>query len=317
MLQQTRIEAVLPYYHRFVDTLPTVADLANAPSEVLLKLWEGLGYYSRVRNMQKAAQIVMNDYNGELPADYDRLLSLPGIGSYTAGAIASIAFDIPVPAVDGNVMRVLARLTANDTDVLSGKGKKIFADMAWELVPEQQAGRFNQALMELGETVCIPNGEPHCEDCPLRSECEAYRLGCASQLPVRVKKTTRRIEARQVALVCVGGNPKRVLLHKRADEGLLAGLWELPNTLSNNPLDSLPPDLQRMCVPMGELSPTKHLFSHIEWRMNGNRYAVPSMPDLPNDFAAVDLKELHTAYPLPGAFRAYAALLPQLLSEEC
>lgn len=317
MLQQTRIEAVLPYYHRFVDTLPTVADLANAPSEVLLKLWEGLGYYSRVRNMQKAAQIIMNDYNGELPADYDRLLSLPGIGSYTAGAIASIAFDIPVPAVDGNVMRVLARLTANDTDVLSGKGKKIFADMAWELVPEQQAGRFNQALMELGETVCIPNGEPHCDACPLRNECKACRLGCALQLPVRIKKTKRRIEERQVALVCVQGNPKRVLLHKRGKDGLLADLWELPNTLAENPLDALPTDLRGICTQVGVLPPAKHLFSHIEWRMNGGIYAVPSLDDLPDGFAAADLNELQIAYPLPGAFRAYAGLLPQLLIEEC
>ena len=233
MLQQTRIEAVLPYYRRFIDALPTIADLACAPSEVLLKLWEGLGYYSRVRNMQRAAQIVMDVYDGKLPADYDALLSLPGIGAYTAGAIASIAYDISVPAVDGNVMRVLARLTADDTDVLSAEGKKKFTALAWELTPECDAGRFNQALMELGETICVPNGTPCCTECPLRDLCDAYRLDRVSQLPVRIKKTARRIEERSVALVCVQSNPKRVLLHKRSSVGLLADLWELPNTLSN------------------------------------------------------------------------------------
>ena len=317
MLQQTRIEAVLPYYRRFTDALPTIVDLAYAPSELLLKLWEGLGYYSRVRNMQKAAQVIMNEYDGKLPADYDALLSLPGVGPYTAGAIASIAFGIPVPAVDGNVMRVLARLTADDTDVLSNEGKKVFTALAWELVPEHEAGRFNQALMELGETVCVPNGEPHCEICPLRNECDAYRLGCAAQLPVRIKKTKRRVENRQIALVCVEGSPKRVLLHKRAGEGLLADLWELPNTLAGDPLESLPMDFRKDCVKTGELPPAKHLFSHIEWRMIGNIYSMPSVDSLPDGFAMVDLQELESVYPLPGAFRVYASLLPQLLSEEC
>ena len=317
MLQQTRIEAVLPYYRRFIDALPTIADLASAPTEVLLKLWEGLGYYSRVRNMQKAAQMVVDFYGGELPADYDVLLSLPGIGTYTAGAIASIAYDIPVPAVDGNVMRVLARLTADDTDVLSTVGKKKFTALAWELTPEQDAGRFNQALMELGETICIPNGVPACTECPLRDLCDAYRLDCASQLPVRIKKTARRIEERKVAIVCIQSNPKRVLLHKRASEGLLADLWELPNTLSDNPLDAVPDFLREKCKLVDELPACKHLFSHIEWQMSGNVYFVSDVTDLPDGFAAADLEELRTIYPLPGAFRKYASLLPQLLSEEC
>lgn len=316
MLQQTRIEAVLPYYRRFIDTLPTICDLANAPSEVLLKLWEGLGYYSRVRNMQKAAQILVNEYGGELPADYDALLSLPGIGPYTAGAIASIAYNLSVPAVDGNVMRVLARLTADDTDVLSNEGKKRFTALAWDLIPEQEAGRFNQALMELGETICLPNTAPACQQCPLKDECEAHRLGCAERLPVRIKKTVRRIEARQVALVRVDSCSPAVLLHKRADEGLLAGLWELPNTLSVNPLDGVPEILREGCVKIGELPSCKHLFSHIEWRMNGAIYAMPIPNSVPDGFAVVDLASLQTAYPLPGAFRVYANLIPTLLNEE-
>ena len=317
MLQQTRIEAVLPYYRRFIDALPSIADLAAAPTEVLLKLWEGLGYYSRVRNMQRAAQIVMREYGGTLPADYDALLSLPGIGPYTAGAIASIAFDLPAPAVDGNVMRVLARLTADDTDVLSNEGKKRFTALAWELIPEQGAGRFNQALMELGETVCLPNGEPHCAECPLNHLCEAYRLGCAQNLPVRIKKTSRRVEQRRVALVKIKGAPPTVLLHKRSDEGLLAGLWELPNTLADDPLESLPLSFRSMCVKMGELPQGKHLFSHIEWQMSGEMYLLDNVNELPNGYVAADLVALQTTYALPSAFRIYAGMLPQLLSEEC
>ena len=317
MLQQTRIEAVLPYYRRFIDALPSVADLAAAPTEVLLKLWEGLGYYSRVRNMQRAAQVVMRDYDGVLPADYDALLSLPGIGPYTAGAIASIAFDIPAPAVDGNVMRVLARLTADDTDVLSGEGKKRFTCLAWELTPERGAGRFNQALMELGETVCVPNGELRCAVCPLHHLCEAHRLGCEQSLPVRIKKTSRHVEKRQVALVRVNGKPPAVLLHKRPSNGLLADLWEIPNTLSAEPLDSLPESLRNGCVKFGDLPLAKHLFSHIEWQMSGALYDVGVLDVLPEGYVTADLKTLQTIYALPSAFRAYAQLLPRLLSEEC
>ena len=317
MLQQTRIEAVLPYYRRFLDALPTVSDLADAPSEVLLKLWEGLGYYSRVRNMQKAAQVIVDCYDGVLPADYDALLALPGIGPYTAGAISSIAYNIPVPAVDGNVMRVLARLTADDTDVLSNEGKKKFTTLAWQMIPEQDAGRFNQALMELGETVCVPNGEPHCDVCPLRNDCDGYRLECAAQLPVRIKKSVRRIEKRQLALVRIDDALPRVLLHRRDSVGLLADMWEIPNTLSDDPRESLPVHLRDLCVKIGDLPIAKHLFSHMEWQMKGDIYTLDSVEDMPNDFAAVDLLELQKRYPLPSAFRAYMDILSQLLCEEC
>lgn len=317
MLQQTRIEAVLPYYRRFIQTLPTIVDLAQASPEVLLKLWEGLGYYSRVRHMQKAALFIVNEYGGELPADYDALLALPGIGPYTAGAIASIAFGIPVPCVDGNVMRVLARLTADDTDVLSTEGKKRFSALAWELIPEQNAGRFNQALMELGETICVPFGSPNCDACPLRDECKAYRQDCVHQLPVRIKKTMRRVEHRRIALVRVTGRPPMVLLHKRASDGLLADLWELPNTLSNNPLDSVPDCVRERCVKIDDLPPSKHLFSHIEWRMSGAIYTVDGEFVLPNDYALARLDALYSAFPLPSAFRAYTKQLPQILCEEC
>ncbi|MBO5670337.1 MAG: NUDIX domain-containing protein, partial [Clostridia bacterium] len=271
----------------------------------------------RVRNMQKAAQRVMETFGGELPADYDALLTLPGIGAYTAGAIASIAFGISVPAVDGNVMRVLARLTADDTDVLSTEGKKRFTALAWELTPEKEAGRFNQALMELGETVCVPNGEPRCADCPLREECAANHLGRQAQLPIRIKQTKRRVEERRVALIRVEGCPPKVLLHKRSASGLLADMWELPNTLFANPLDGVPYDLRASCVKIGDLPSCKHLFSHIEWRMTGAVYALDAAGKLPEEYVLADLNALRMTYALPSAFRVYAAMLPQLLSEEC
>lgn len=316
MLQQTRIEAVIPYYRRFVETLPTIQDLADVSPEVLLKLWEGLGYYSRARNLQKAAQIVVREYGGVLPADYDALLSLPGIGAYTAGAIASIAYGIPVPAVDGNVMRVLARLTADDTDVLSSEGKKRFTALAWEMVPEQQAGRFNQALMELGETVCVPGGAPACSLCPLQSNCQAYREGSTARIPVRIRKTKRRIEERSVALIRLEAQPPAVLLHQRDGGGLLADLWEFPNTLDEDALDSLPTSVRARCRKVGELPSCKHLFSHIEWHMCATLYSLDEPCALPERFAFVSLQDLRAAFPLASAFRKYADRLPRILGEE-
>lgn len=316
MLQQTRIEAVLPYYTRFVHTIPDISSLAIASEDVLLKLWEGLGYYSRVRNLQKAAQVVVDRYQGALPADYERLLELPGIGEYTAGAIASIAFSIPVPAVDGNVMRVLARLTGDDTDVLSSAGKKHFTDLAWDLVSESQPGRFNQALMELGETICVPGASPRCTECPLRLECKAYHTGLVAQLPVRIKKSKRRTEKRAVLLVRTTGEQPMILLHRRELNGLLAGLWEFPNTLSESPLEALEPVLQDRCVYRGELTESKHLFSHIEWQMQGYLYDIETVVDLPNGYVFASLSEVEQIYSLPSAFRAYSALLENLLHKE-
>ncbi len=313
MLQQTRIEAVMPYYQRFMTALPDIRALATVPEERLLKLWEGLGYYSRARNLKRAAQTVMAEYGGELPADYDRLLALPGIGTYTAGAIASIAFGIPVPAVDGNVMRVLSRLTGDDTDVLSTAGKKRFSDLAWELVPEEQPGRFNQALMELGETVCLPKATPHCDRCPLSTECVAFREGKTACLPVRNEKKERRVERRQVAVVRIATQPPSVLLRKRPETGLLAGLWELPNEPAGNP--PLPESILALCAAGESLGDGKHLFSHVEWRMSGRVYYAPASLPLPPGYAAVTLHRLMAEYALPSAFRCYAAQLSQVLHE--
>ncbi len=183
MLQQTRVEAVKPYFARFMEKLPDVEALANVPEEELLSLWEGLGYYNRARNLQKAAQTVMTEYDGKLPHTKEELLKLSGIGEYTAAAIASIAFGEAVPAVDGNVLRVLARLFGIDANIRAEKNKKAFTALDAALLPKKHAGDFNQAMMELGATVCLPNGEPHCEYCPFAGDCVAYREGKIDFLP--------------------------------------------------------------------------------------------------------------------------------------
>ncbi len=314
MLQQTRIEAVLPYFSRFMTALPDISRLAAVDDDALMKLWEGLGYYSRARNLKKAAVAVMEQHGGQLPADYDALLALPGIGEYTAGAIASIAFNIPVPAVDGNVMRVLARLTGDSTDVLSTAGKKRFTSLAWELVDEQQPGRFNQALMELGERVCLPNTAPICDQCPWRALCVAREQGRTLELPVRTKKKARRIEKRQVAIVRVAGSPPRVLLHKRPDHGLLAGLWEFPNSTEGECV--LPAQWELFLVKDIDLPPAKHIFMHIEWHLTAALYDLPSDAVIPPDYVAVTVAQQAVDYALPSAFRAYTSLLPNLLKGE-
>lgn len=315
MLQQTRIEAAMPYYYRFLESVPDIPTLAELPEDRLLKLWEGLGYYSRARNLQKAARIVCEQYGGNLPADYRALLSLPGIGEYAAGAIASIAFSIPVSAVDGNVMRVLARLCGDDTDVLSSAAKRHFTAIVDRMVPSHDPGAFNQAVMELGETICLPNAAPHCDDCPIREYCTAYAEGTTLQLPVRIKRTKRRIEQRTVALVIDrSGAVPRVLLHRRADVGLLAGMWEFPNALSDEAV--LPDDIAATATRIDAALPSaKHVFSHIEWHMTAQLYDAV-LGTLPSGYVAVTLDELQSEYALPTAFRPFSAVLNKFLCEE-
>ena len=201
MLQQTRVTAVLPYFDRFMAALPTVAALADAPEQQFMSLWQGLGYYSRARNLQKAAQVIMTRHGGVFPDTYEGLTALPGVGDYTAGAIASIAFGQPVPAVDGNVLRLAARLTGCHDNVLEPKTRARFRRWMAEVIPSDRPGAFNQALMDLGAMVCLPNGAPLCEQCPARTFCTACEKGLQRQLPVREKKTARRVEQRTVFLL--------------------------------------------------------------------------------------------------------------------
>ena len=281
MLQQTRVSAALPYYERFLAALPDIPALAACEEEKLHKLWEGLGYYSRVRNLQKAAKIVCEQYGGELPADYDALRALPGIGDYTAGAIASISFGLPVPAVDGNVLRVFSRLYNDDGLITDPKVKRAFTARVMEHQPPAAPGDYNQALMELGALVCVPNGAPLCEQCPLAHLCQARAAGTALSLPRKAAPKARRIEPVTLAVV---RSPAGVLLQQRPEKGLLAGLWQ-PVLWEN---ETLTPDEARArlaalgvtCTPDAAkaLRPAKHIFSHIEWQMQGYLFAADTQP---------------------------------------
>ncbi len=302
MLQQTRIEAALPYFERFMQALPTIYDLSVASEDVLLKLWEGLGYYSRVRNLQKAAQIVMTEFGGELPDSYEALLSLPGIGEYTAGAIASIAFGKRAAAVDGNVLRVMARITDDDTDVMQPKNRKRLTKLVQSLVPEGSAGEFNQGIMELGETICLPNAQPHCSDCPISAYCAVAGQERARNLPTRTPPKARRIEKLTVFVVVTQEPPKKVILHHRPPKGLLGGMWEFPNC-ERDKADEFLSDLGIEPITTSPLPNSKHVFSHVEWHMDGIIVKIKSFTEN-NAFKAVSKEEL-PQYALPTAFRTY------------
>lgn len=330
MLQQTRVEAVRGYYDRFLTALPTIEDLANASEEVLLKLWEGLGYYTRVRNLQKAAKVVVNEYGGSLPASYKELLKLPGIGSYTAGAIASIAYGIPVSAVDGNVLRIAKRLAGSFDDITKASVKKQLEIEFTAITPEDAAGAFNQSLMDLGATICIPNGRPLCEKCPVMHLCIAFKKDLQSQIPVKPKKKGRRIEEKTVFVLECNG---KIVLHKRPNKGLLAGLWELPNIEGKSSIDKVQ-DMLNLILGKNDtvihsLHEAKHIFSHVEWHMVGFHIEFESCEQMErfcgqlkeNTSDAVDnlVKEetsyadvtmvthdgLKESYALPSAFEAF------------
>jgi len=312
MLQQTRVEAVRGYYARFLAALPTVEALAQASEDILLKLWEGLGYYNRVRNLQKAAKVVVTEYDGRLPASYAALLSLPGIGEYTAGAIASIAFGIPVPAVDGNVLRVLSRILGSYSDISSPQVKAAYRRLLTGIIPAHRPGDFNQALMELGATVCLPNAAPRCLECPAAPYCAAREGGYTLELPVKAAKKARRVEQRTVILVCAAG---KLLLFRRG-KGLLSGMYEPLNLEGHLP----PGEVEKIVAGLGgppwkirPLGAARHLFTHVEWQMQGFWVAVPPFSP-PGGGQWADTHDLATAYALPSAFRAYTKDLPRLLA---
>ncbi len=303
MLQQTRIEAVIPYYHRFLAELPTVYDLADVPDDRLMKLWEGLGYYSRARNLKKAANVLVTTYHGELPRTAAELRTIPGIGDYTAGAIASIAFGEPEPAVDGNVLRVFSRVTALADDILLDKTKKAVRETLREVYPTgTDAGQFTQALMELGETVCLPNTEPRCADCPIREHCMACQTGTTERYPVKSGKKARRLEDRTVLLICAG---ERYLLQKRPTGGLLAGMWEFPNVERHLGREEVREFAENLGCTVKDVRPVgkaKHIFSHVEWHMIG--YAVDVEHTTDGTWATAE--EIRETYAIPTAFRYFA-----------
>ena len=302
MLQQTRVAAVLDYYERMLQECPTVADLAALNEDRLMKLWQGLGYYSRARNLHRTSKIIVDEYGGEFPADFDTIRSLPGVGDYTAGAICSIAFGIPVPAVDGNVLRVIARIAGDDTDITTPVMKKKVTTALQEIIPVKAAGAFNQALMELGALICPPNGAPQCNKCPAAPFCEAYQRGLTDTLPVKAVKKARRIEQRDVFLIFHDG---KVALRRRAPRGLLAGLWEFPNELfpANCPVSGM----------THSQTSAKHVFSHVEWHMTG--HAILAIDDkLPENWVWADKYDLKHVYAIPNAFDGFSSVIEKYLS---
>jgi A/G-specific adenine glycosylase len=283
--------------------LPTIEDLANVPEERLLKLWEGLGYYSRAKNLKKAAQTVMEQFGGQLPITAKELRALPGIGDYTAGAIASMAFGQPEPAVDGNVLRVVTRIIGDDSDIMLTTTKKRITGILQTVYPTgEDAGVFTEGLMELGETICIPNGAPKCELCPVKEICVAFKENLTDKLPVRSEKKKRKIEKKTVFLFMYKG---KYALCKRPDKGLLAGMWELPNIegeLSQEQTKQWAVEHfadENTFVDVGKAT---HIFTHIEWHMNGYFFECTKQHE---SFIWVTPEELLEEYALPTAFRVY------------
>ncbi len=302
MLQQTRVEAVRDRYLRFLEALPDIPALAHCPEDRLMKLWEGLGYYSRARNLRKAARLILSAYGGTFPREPEQVLALPGVGDYTAGAICSICFDLPIPAVDGNVLRVCSRLLASREDIALQETKAAVRDALSRRFPPNGRGDFNQALMELGATVCIPKGEPACSACPLREVCLSRESQLWRELPVRSPKKARVQEDVAVFLLRCG---EKTALRKRPEGGLLSGLWEFPSLSGRfSTQQALDQAAEWGCRPVSllEVRQREHIFTHREWRMTGYEITCAAMPEC---FQWADAAELDLVYSLPSAFRKF------------
>ncbi len=308
MLQQTRVEAVKGYFDRFTAALPDIGALAGAQEEKLLKLWEGLGYYNRVRNLQKTARLVLEEYDGEMPADYEQLKKLPGIGEYTAGAIASIAFGIPVPAVDGNVLRVMKRIAGSYDDITKDSVRKELWQDIIGIIPLDRPGDFNQSLMELGATVCLPNGKPLCDKCPVMHLCRAFQQEITQLLPVKPEKKARKKVERTILLL---EYDHKIAIRKRPSKGLLAGLWELPGLEGYVTASELLSLLSGWGIPrpeIADLGRAKHIFTHVEWHMTGYHIHLDKLPQLPKGEIPLlwaDREEIADRYSIPNAFKFY------------
>ena len=321
MLQQTRVEAVKPYFERFMSALPDIEALADAPEEELLKLWEGLGYYNRVRNLNQAARQIQTQYGGKMPDTYEELLKLKGIGSYTAGAIASIAFGRAVPAVDGNVLRVVSRIRQDDRLITDSKVKAAVERDLAEVIPEDRPGDFNQAMMELGACVCIPNGEPLCEKCPLAELCMAHQAGRETEYPRRAQKNPRQIEERTVLII---RDENKAAIRRRNEKGLLAGMYELPSLPGFRTAEEVKDYLAAGGIKVLRIQPledAKHIFTHREWHMRGFMVRVDELEHgLPGeeirDWLYIEPEETRERYPIPSAFGAYVKYLSIKIGKE-
>lgn len=313
MLQQTRVEAVKPYYQRFLKELPDISSLAQADEEKLFKLWEGLGYYSRAKNLKAAAVKVQNEYQGNLPCSYQKLLTLPGIGSYTAGAVSSIAFNLPEPAVDGNVMRVISRVLGSRDDITKPQTKKQIESRLRASMDKEKPGIFNQALFEVGALICLPKGNPKCQECPLYPFCETGKTKLWDVIPVKSIKKPRKTEKWTVLVIC---KDRQVAIRKRPDQGLLASLYEFPNLEGWISIEDSFQAAEAAGVAEGQilsvepLGKASHIFSHVEWKMIG--YQIFLAGELPETYIWAEREEIEKKYPLPRAFLAYRKALSKV-----
>ncbi len=306
MLQQTRVEAVIPYFERFMGRFPTLDSLAAADGDEVDKFWEGLGYYSRARNLHSAVREVCERYEGTVPASYDDFRSLPGVGDYTAGAVLSIAYNQPLPAVDGNVLRVIARLFAIPDDVMSQKTRKTVVGIVSGLLPVGRASAFNQALMELGALLCMPKS-PHCAECPVAHHCAARQRGLQTSLPVRARKSAPK-DVHLTAVLAQTADDGSILVRRRPARGLLAGLWEIPNWAAPEPnsvdlettvlsaarsqaLSNMEPLRGRRLEEMHCLGQYTHTFSHRRWIMSVYHAQVDARSHCREPYRWVDRQE--------------------------
>lgn len=314
MLQQTRVEAVKPYFERFMRELPDIGALAGAGEETLLKLWEGLGYYNRVRNLQQAAIQIQEQYGGEMPSEYEELLKLKGIGSYTAGAVASIAYGKAVPAVDGNVLRVVARLRRDGRLMDDAKVKALVEKDLKEIIPADRPGDFNQAMMETGACICIPNGAPLCESCPLQEICMAHQAGDEREYPRKAAKKPRAVEEKTILII---RDEKRTAVRKRKGKGLLAGMYEFPSMEGFCTAEEVTVYLAEKGIRPLWIRPiqdAKHIFTHREWHMKGYMVRVDGQQpggtgEQLTDWIYIEPEETREKYPIPSAFGAYMKYL--------
>ena len=312
MLQQTRVEAVKPYFERFMEALPGIPELAQAPEDKLLKLWEGLGYYNRARNLQKAAQAIMAEYGGRMPDSREELLKLPGIGSYTAGAVASIAYGRAVPAVDGNVLRVISRYRADGRDMLNDKVRKSVEEDLKAVMPKDRPGDFNQALMELGAVVCIPNGAPKCGECPWEASCKAHIEGRETEFPKKAAKKARSIEKKTILVI---QDAMRAAIRKRPAKGMLAGMYEFPSEeghLSQEEVLALLKEKGLHPLRIQKLPDSRHVFTHKEWDMIGYAVRVDELEPVggtQEGLLFIEPSLTEKEYPIPSAYAAYTGYL--------
>lgn len=301
MLQQTRVEAVKEYYQRFLKELPTLEDLAEVSEDKLLKLWEGLGYYSRARNLKKCAQAVIGQKKKELPRDYEELIKLPGIGPYAAGSISSIAYGQKNPAIDGNVLRVMTRLHEDDRDIMNPKVRKDYFNKLQKIMPKNTRD-FTESLMELGALVCLPNGLPLCDKCPLSFYCQSYKNQTMLKYPIKKKEKQRKIEEKTIMIMEYHG---LYALQKREDKGLLASMYEFINEDKKMNKEELVNWLKAQEISferIEELGEAKHIFSHLEWQMNGFLITCKNKKE---KFIWASKEELLTKYSIPNAYSKY------------